>query len=123
MIWEVLGDTSGYELIVVSESLEQRAAAESGPPLPGRRFSVENSTNTVPRTLVMRVIDDGPVVMGPIIYLSHGSHDVASIICRCMPAQATNVTVTSNYELLFHPAGNAAWPETLLEKRLRLPEF
>ena len=123
LIWEVLGDTSGQELIVVSESLEQRAAAEFGAPLPGRRFSVENPTSTAPNTLVMRVIDDGPVVMGPIIYLLKGSRDVATIICRCMPAQAGHLAGTFNYQLLSHPAANTAWPGSPLETRLRLPEF
>jgi hypothetical protein len=123
MIWEVLEDTSGLAIIVVSESLEQRAVAEFGLPLPGRRFSVEAATNASPETLVMRVIDDGPVVMGPIVYLSKGTRDVATIICRCMPAQAGHLVDTRVYDLLPLPGPSGAWPKASLDTRLRLPEF
>jgi hypothetical protein len=123
MIWEVMADTSGRGLIIVSEELERRAIAEFGPPLAGRRFSVENAANGSPDNLVMRVIDDGPVVMGPIIYLAKDTRDVATIICRCMPAQAANLVGTHNYHLVPHPAPQFSWPWDSLETRLRLPEF
>jgi len=46
------------------------------------------------------VIDDGPVAMGPIVYLIAGTHSVSTLICRCMPAQAGKILSTSSYELL-----------------------
>jgi len=123
MIWEVMADTSGRRLIIVSEELERRAIAEFGPPLAGRRFSVETAANGSPDTLVMRVIDDGPVAMGPIIYLAKDTRDVATIICRCMPAQAASLVGTRNYDLMPHLAPPFSWPWDSLETRLRLPDF
>lgn len=123
MIWEVMADTSGRGLIIVSAELERRAIAEFGPPLAGRRFAVENAEGSSPETLVMRVIDDGPVAMGPIIYLAKQTRDVATIICRCMPAQAANLAGTRDYDLVPHPAPQFSWPWNSLETRLRLPEF
>src|SRR5512143_4089936 len=46
-----------------------------------------------------RALDDSPVVMGPIVYLSAGSRAVSTLICRCMPAQAKKLVSTSTYDL------------------------
>lgn len=123
MIWEILADTSGRDLIVVSESLEQAAAQQFGPPLPGRRFAIETATNTSLNTVVMRIIDDGPVAMGPILYLEKGTRNVSTLICRCMPAQAGNLADTRNYELVSAPPESTRWPALPLGTRLRLPDF
>jgi hypothetical protein len=55
---------------------------------------------TAPITVVARVIDDGPVAMGPFMYLSAATRRVSTLICRCMPAQARKLISTSNYDLL-----------------------
>ena len=99
-IWEVLADNSGAELIFVSQNLEAAAAAEFGKPLPGRRYAVERSAQEAPSVIVARVIDDGPVAMGPIVYLSAGTRAVSTLICRCMTAQARKLLGTSAYDLL-----------------------
>ncbi len=97
--WEILADPSGAELVFVSESLERTALARYGKPLPGRRYAVERGTNETPGIVVARVIDDGPVPMGPIVYLAAGSHAVSTLICRCMPAQAKTLRLTRTYDL------------------------
>lgn len=99
VIWEVLADTSGARLIFVSQSLESAAAAEFGKPLPGRRHAIERSVDEAPGVIVSRVLDDGPVAMGPIVYLSADTRDVSTLICRCMPAQAKTLVATSGYQL------------------------
>ena len=138
-LWEVLADTSGCDLLFVSQNLESAATLEYGKPLPGRKFSIEAATNQAPKILVARILDDGPVPMGPIVYLSAGSRDVSTLICRCMPAQAKTLTGTSTYALLPRPPGihipavvragvplGTFWPgetngSARLEKSLRLP--
>ncbi len=103
-IWEVLADSSGAGLVFVSQSLEAAAAARFGKALPGRRYAVERSVQEAPKAIVARVIDDGPVAMGPIVYLSAGTRSVSTLICRCMPAQAKTLRTTATYDLLPLPA-------------------
>lgn len=118
-VWEILGDTSGAELVFVSQSLERAAAAEFGQPLPGRRYSVERGVDKAPRVVVPRVIDDGPMPMGPIVYLRAASHDVSTLICRCMAAQVEKLLDTRAFELA-EAEGREA--KMLLEEvRMRTP--
>jgi hypothetical protein len=98
-VWEVLADTSGLRLIFVSQRLEAAAMAEFGKPLPGRRFAIERDLDQAPDVVVPRVIDDGPVAMGPIVYLSEGTRNVSTLICRCMPAQVKQLIATRTFDL------------------------
>lgn len=124
VIWEILADTSGQQIIYISQALEHAARAEFGPPLPGRKFSIERSLTDSPDVVVANVIEDGPVAMGPILYLHPTSHDVLALICRCMPAQFQNLRDQKDYELL--PPGpekpeKSPFPPARLEQALRLP--
>jgi len=98
-IWEVLRDRTEAELIFVSRSLESAAQKEFGKALPGRRFAVERNLEQAPGVIVARIIEDGPVAMGPMVYLSAGSRSVSTVICRCMPAQAKRLRESRTYEL------------------------
>lgn len=121
VIWEVLGDSSGANIIYVAQSLELAARAEFGSPLPGRRFSIERSLAEAPDTIVANVISDGPTPMGPVIYLRTASRDVSALICRCMPSQGGRLLGQKSYEL--HPAVTQnSFPRVPLDQRLRLPE-
>lgn len=100
VIWEILGKTASAELIFASESLEAAAQARFGPPLPGRKYSIEPASSATPLVVVPRIIDDGPVPMGPIVYLRARTRSVSTIICRCMPAQAKAVRGSFNYDLV-----------------------
>jgi hypothetical protein len=100
VIWEVLADSSGVELVFVSQNLEAAAVVEFGKPLPGRRYAIERTVAEALNVVVARVIDDGPVAMGPIVYLSARTRAVSTLICRCMPAQAKRLLGTSAYDLL-----------------------
>jgi hypothetical protein len=99
-VWEVLADTSGLRLIFVSQSLEAGAVAELGKPMAGRRFAVERSLDQATGVVVPCVIDDGPMAMGPIVYLSEGTRDVSTLICRCMPAQVKQLIATRTFDLI-----------------------
>ena len=124
VIWEVLADSTGANILYVAQSVELAARAELGSPLPGRKFSVERSLADAPNTIVANVIDDGPVPMGPVVYLRQGSHDVSTLICRCMASQGGGLLGQTNYELqpiglqTTHPS---APPQPGLERQLRLP--
>jgi hypothetical protein len=96
VIYEILADDTGAQVIFASDSVEAEAAREFGKPLPDRRFSIEQDSNEAANTIVARVIADPPIPMGPIIYQRAGSHAVQTLICRCMPAQAARV-VGQNY--------------------------
>jgi hypothetical protein len=98
VIWEVLADQLGFDLVFVAESLERTAAAQAKIQ-PGRRFAVEPPLRKFPRLVVPRVISDGPVPMGPILYLDRNSHSVSALVCRCMPSQAKSVLTASTYQL------------------------
>ena len=98
-VWEVLADTSGLRLIFVSQRVEGLAAGQFGKPWPGRRFTVERAVSEFPGVVVPRVLDDGPVAMGPIIYLQEGTRDVTTVICRCMPAQVKRLVATQTFDL------------------------
>jgi len=100
VLWEVLADISRAEVVFVSQTLESAARAEYGPPLAGRRFAIEQNLSEEPDVVVARVVGDGPVPMGPIVYLSAGTHSVSTLICRCMPAQAKTLLDTRTYQLV-----------------------
>lgn len=99
-IWEVLNDDSGLRLIFVSSAVERAAAQQHGPPLPGRRFSVERCPDQHPNVVVPRLLDDGPVPMGPWVYLEAGTRSVTTLLCRCSPSQVDDFVESTYYELM-----------------------
>jgi len=123
VIWEVLANTSGAQVIFVAQSLEAQTAREFGAPLAGRQFTIERPLSDAPKVVVARVIEDGPETMGPIVYLQAGKRDVTTIICRCMAAQASELAGQREYDLVAAPKGSLDAPQLgEIERRLRLPE-
>lgn len=123
VIWEVLEDSTKARIIYVAQSLEQSARIEFGPPLPGRKFSIERSLSESPEVVVANVIEDGPVAMGPIVYLQQPSRDITALICRCMPAQVRTIADQKDYELqqITNSWRGNGFPTTSLIHSLRLP--
>jgi len=113
IIWEILPDSDQTAVLYVAHSLEEAAKAEFGPPLPGRRFSIEAAVEGHPHVSIARLIDDGPVPMGPIVYLLANNSAVGTLICRCMRAQATHLRSTSSYILVPASELQSAWLQTL----------
>ncbi len=99
VIWETLTDPSAKRVFYISQSLEAAAKEQYGPALPGRKYAIEPSAHELPGAVVARVIDDGPMPMGPIVYLQSDAKYIGTLICRCMPAQAKQLTVTRTYAL------------------------
>jgi hypothetical protein len=114
VVWEILADSTGMEIVCVSQSLEISAAAEFGAALPGRRFVIEREMDKAKDVIVARVIEDGQVPMGPIVHWSAGTGDIGTVICRCMPIQVRQLVRQGFYELspvrTPNPAGS--WCET-----------
>ncbi len=106
VIWEVLQPGSGLRLFFVAQSLESKAADQFGAPLAHRHFSVERACTEQPKVWVLRLLDQGPIPMGPAVYLEAGTHSVTTLLCRCSPTQVDRVRRTVYYQLVL--AGQAA---------------
>jgi hypothetical protein len=113
VLWEVLDANAHLRVFYVSRRIEALAAQEHGGPLKNRTYASEPED---PRVVVARVLDDAPVLMGPIIYLNKTA-EVVSVICRCMPAQADALGGTQSYSL--QPATQTSAPANI---PLRLPK-
>jgi len=98
-IYEVLTDSSGARLIFVTETLEGAAAGEFGDPLEGRRFAIERAVDETPDVVVAGILEPGPMPLGPFLYLTRESLDVAAVICRCMESRVETVAENLGYEL------------------------
>jgi len=81
-VCEVLQPGSPFRRFFVSKSMEEAARKAYGEPLEGRRFAVESAIDAAPDVLVVGVFNDGPVTMGPYVYLD-ASLAVTTIRCRC----------------------------------------
>ena len=100
MAWESLSsDTDEHHLFVASS--HQRAAVEAfGEPVQDRRFAIERHAGETPLTVVLRIIEDGPIPMGPYVYLADRTHDVTTLLCRCSPAQIGRFVAEGYYDLV-----------------------
>ncbi len=113
LIWETMANDQPTRVIFASRRLETLARQQYGPPLPGRRHSLEtavaidvvasdgvasDAVAREPGAIVARVLEDGPLPMGPIVHLLRDG-TVGTLICRCMPSQADNFVETLPYDL------------------------
>lgn len=131
VIWEVLSDSSGAELVFVAQSHEAAVRREFGAVLAGRHFAAERSMDEAPNTVVARVIADGPVPMGPMVHLCAATGDISTLICRCMTTQTQQLAGQGSYVLqpqvsLSVVPERGCWPDAdsasaALERKLRLP--
>jgi hypothetical protein len=135
LLWEALSTDEARRLLFVSKSVENAAAREFGAPLPGRRFSIERGIDETPDVVVVRGLEDGPVPMGPYVYVSAApARDITTVLCRCMPSQVDEFAATYSYDLaplesiearFARPQGGAAsvrWDATLRWEELMTPE-
>ncbi len=97
-IWETMANDQPTRVIFASRRLETLAKQQYGPPLPGRRHSLETALASEPGAIVARVLEDGPLPMGPIVHLLRDG-TVGTLICRCMPSQVDNFVETLPYDL------------------------
>ncbi len=124
VIWETMANDQPTRIVFASRSLETLARQQHGPPLPGRRHSLEtalasdgvasdvvasdvvasdavasDAVASEPGAIVARVLEDGPLPMGPIVHLLRDG-GVATLSCRCMPSQVDNYVETLPYNLV-----------------------
>jgi len=129
--FEVLGDSSGLDLVFATDPVEDASLAEHGGVLDGRAFALERALDGEPaaaNTVVAGLTATGPMALGPFVYLGRTSHDVLDVHCRCEPSRADEIRQNVEYELI--PLAELrelgldppAWPDAPLEMRLRLAE-
>lgn len=125
VLWEIQRDSTGATILYAAQSLENAARTEFGPPLPSRKFSLERRPAEASAVVLANVIEDGPLAMGPILYLRGQPADVIALICRCMPSQFQNVQESTEFELQPSPTPPPPPGKDFsiipLEQRLRLP--
>ncbi|MCH8880765.1 MAG: hypothetical protein IID34_12905 [Planctomycetes bacterium] len=107
-IWETMASDQPTRIIFASKRLETLARQQYGPPLPGRLHSLEtavasdgvasDAVASEPGAIVARVLEDGPLPMGPIVHLLRDG-SIGTLTCRCMPSQVDNFVETLPYEL------------------------
>ena len=128
LVWEVLSTDARTTVLFVAESLEQAARRQFGDPLLGRRFAVERAADETPDVVVARIIDDGPVPMGPYVYLNAPpDRAVTTVLCRCSPSQVEEFIQTQYYDLVpletidGGTSGRMRWAGTLVYEELLRP--
>ena len=107
-LWETMANDQPTRIIFASKRLETLARQQYGPPLPGRLHSLEtavasdgvasDAVASEPGAIVARVLDDGPLPMGPIVHLLRDG-TIGTLTCRCMPSQVDNFVETLPYDL------------------------
>jgi hypothetical protein len=99
LIWEAIDDApGGGALLYVSKSFERAASDHHGRPLAGRRFAAERSREESPDVIIADVLPDGPVPMGPYVYLTAPPDFAhAVILCRCSSSQVADFAATGIY--------------------------
>lgn len=90
---------SRLRILFVSGSAEIRARETYGPALGGRHYAIERDIRDAPNTVVARVIEDGPIPMGPFVYLELQTLEVTTLLCRCSSSQVDEIVETRYYEL------------------------
>ncbi len=127
LTWEVLDPKRLGCVIYVSETVESLSRTSYGAPVAGRRHSVERAVEDELGAVVPRVLSDGPMPMGPFVYLDAARGDVTAVLCRCMASQVDRFTETRQYRVLplveLGGLGRALTEdETSLAARLRWPD-
>jgi len=111
LVWETLDAGCARVEIYVSQALADRAEARWGPTNELTRFAIEHAVPGPTCCAVIRVLSDGPVPMGPFVYVG-ANQRIATVICRCMPSQVNQVAATTEYGLVGAeaPAGGEVSP-------------
>jgi hypothetical protein len=100
MLWEALSPVDATRVFFVSRGLEEHAARQFGAVLPGRTFAIERSIQESPGVVVARILSDGPVPMGPWVYVGRSpAREIVTVLCRCMPSQVDEFVRTIKYDL------------------------
>ncbi len=100
VVWEVFDSNADVRRLFVARALEEAAQASFGAPLPGRMHAVERDLRESPRVVVVvRILDDGPMPMGPYVYLDATARTITTVLCRCSPSQCAHFVDEHRYQL------------------------
>lgn len=105
-VWEVLDEPgrdwrrNTVRVFFVARSFEAAAVKRFGGPLPGRRYAIERSAADAPEAVVAGIVEDGPIPMGPYVYLDAPGRRITTLLCRCSPAKMQSVAKTGYYDLV-----------------------
>ncbi len=101
VLWEALVGPENARVFYVSKSVEDAARKQFGDPLEARHVSIERKHLDALNLVVARVIDDGPVPMGPYVYVEAlRDRIITTVHCRCSPSQFDEAAQTVEYQLL-----------------------
>lgn len=97
IIYERFREAGGSTVLFVSAGHERDAQKAHGVPLPGRMFAVERSLEKQPGTVVAGLVQEGPMVLGPWIYIA-ADGEVTTLLCRCSPSQVEHEAPGQYYD-------------------------
>ena len=121
-VYEILAGNGKVMALHVSRGLEQKSSQEHGQPLPGRKYSVESG----PGVEVAGLVEDGPLALGPLVYVSLDGNQIVSLSCRCSPSRIDKADGSHRYDLVNRDPDKSELPDTLPPPdqalgKLRLP--
>ena len=95
-IFEVFSGAGELTALYASRGIEEAAAKEQTGVLPGKRYSIEGNSEIK----VAGLVEDGPVPMGPLVYVTAGDSQIVSLSCRCSPSRIDKADVSLHYGLI-----------------------
>lgn len=126
LVWEVY-DGHEYLRAFVSASAEAAARARFGQPTDSDRFAVQPAIAWPDDFLVVGLIEDGPIPMGPYVYIDSFGRIISSVRCRCEPSLVDSFREPSLYYDLEPLAGyGQLWTDwRAIDRRMshRLPRL
>jgi len=125
-VYEIYTEEGRLGNLHVSLALEQAAAREYGPPLPGRKYSVETARRDSGEAGLSGVVEEPPEALGPLVYLDSPGREIVALTCRCSPSKTARAEGSHHYELVeLEPGrgepGNGLPPPARALQGLRLP--
>jgi len=125
-VFEVMDGEGEISSLHISKGLEQAAGKEYGSALAGRSYSIEG----IKGSAVAGLVDEGPIAMGPMVYVGMSQRRVMALTCRCAPSKVRKADDSLSYKirLLASPApgsidflNNIPSPDRTL-RTLRIPQ-
>ena len=95
-IFEVFSGAGELTALYASRGIEEAAAKEQTAVLPGKHYSIEGNSEIK----VAGLVEDGPVPMGPLVYVTAGDRQIVSLSCRCSPSRIDKADVSLHYGLV-----------------------
>ena len=95
-IFEVITGAGELTALYASRGIEEAAAKEQAAVLPGKQYSIEGDSEVK----VAGLVEDGPVAMGPLVYVAAGDRRIVSLSCRCSPSRIDKADDSLRYGLI-----------------------